>query len=286
MLSRIDLSDRTDLQGLACAAVNLVGDTAVIGAFNGFVTLEFNARQLQWRLRHVTVVPNAYSTTALAWDTTGGHLAVGTLTGAVHLYKGSLRRARYCPAGSPHAYDLTWTSRSQVQITAPNASFKLSARGHHDITKVDIYRGQFVVAFTTATLLVGNLVTFKVAEIDWQQRGTEKFHFENDRVAMLYCEGELTIIEYERATPLLALRTAHVSPYLVSCVLSQTRIGGELRDVQALAYLVDRHTVRILDIPSRSGPEARSATLLRCPRVPEAFSMSVGITSPMFLASL
>jgi intraflagellar transport protein 172 len=255
MAGTVDLSGEPTLQGLACASVNPSGDTAIIGAFNAFVSLEFTCRDQQWRLRHITAVPNIYSTTALAWDPSGGKLAVGSLTGGVSIYSTSLRRARYCPRGSSRVYDFIWMSRSQIQISAPNASFKITARGNHDITKVDVYRDQFVVAFTTATLLLGNLVTFKLAEIEWQQSGTEKFHFENDRVAMVYNEGELSVIEYERHTPLVTLRTAHISPYLVSCVVSQHRVGNVVKNVKALAYLVDMQAIRVLDIVTKSGPQ-------------------------------
>ena len=208
-------------------------------------------------------MPHLYSTTALAWDATGGRLAVGTAAGAAALYAASLRRARYCPRASPHSYDLTWLSRSQVQIAAAAASFKISARGGHDITKVDIYRDKYVVAFTTATLLLGNLATFKLAEIDWCQSGGERFCFENDRVALVYNLGELTVVQYDRNAPLATLRSEHVSPYLVSCAVGPARGGGggggagDTRGVAAVAHLVDTHTIRILDMHTKTGPQAR-----------------------------
>jgi intraflagellar transport protein 172 len=171
------------------------------------------------------------------------------------MYAASLRRARYCPSNSRNAYTFTWTSRSAVQISGATGLFKISSNHGRDITKIDIYRDQFVVAFTASSLLLGNLTTFKLAEIEWPSSGTEQFHFENDRLAMIYSLGELTVVDYERNTPLVSLRTEHMSPYLVSCVFGSRRRGGAMHDVASLAYLVDLQTIRVIDIATKSGPQ-------------------------------
>jgi intraflagellar transport protein 172 len=142
-----------------------------------------------------------------------------------------------------------------VQIAAASASFKITARGGHDITKIDLYQDKFVVAFTTATLLLGNLLTCKLAEIDWQQSASEKFYFENERTVIVYNLGELFVIQYDRNVPLISIRTEHVSPYLVSSAVSQYQSSSGLKNVERLAYLVDLQTVRILDMATRTGPQ-------------------------------
>jgi intraflagellar transport protein 172 len=103
---------------------------------------------------------------------------------------------------------------------------------------------------------LGNFTTFKLAEIDWVASGCECFHFESDRVAMIYNLGELTVVDYERSAPLAALRTEHMSPYLVSCVIGEHRKGGELETVSILAYLVDMQSIRVMDMLTKTGPQA------------------------------
>jgi intraflagellar transport protein 172 len=159
-----------------------------------------------------------------------------------------------------------------VQIAATSASFKITARGGHDITKIDLYQDKFVVAFTTATLLLGNLLTYKLAEIDWQQSGGEKFYFENERTVMVYNLGELIVIQYDRNVPLISLRTEHVSPYLVSSAVPQYQSGSESKKVERVAYLVDLQTVRILDMATRTGPQVSTASAVLRVRPKRQFS--------------
>eukprot|EP00892_Ulva_mutabilis_P000305 jgi/Ulvmu1/10275/UM060_0077.1 len=231
------------------------GDLAAAGTTDGFVAFDFDPARGVWQLRRQVSVPYLSVVTAIAWDPSGGRIALGTLTGGVCTYATSLRRARYCPPNSRHAYDFVWTSRSAIQISGPTGTFKISSQKSRDITKIDIYRGQFVVAFTASSLLLGNLTTFKLAEIDWAPTGGERFHFESDRAAMVYSQGELTIVDYERSTPLVALRTEHMSPYLVSCIVGDFRRDGADRSVAKLAYLVDLQTVRVIDIATKTGPQ-------------------------------
>lgn len=231
------------------------GDLAAAGTVDGFIAFDFDPVQGTWHLRRQVSVPHLSVVTAIAWDPSGGRLALGTLTGGVCTYATSLRRARYCPPDSRHTYVFVWTSRSAIQISGPTGTFKISSQNSRDITKIDIYRGQYVVAFTASSLLLGNLTTFKLAEVDWAPTGSERFHFESDRVAMVYSLGELTIVDYERSTPLVALRTEHMSPYLVSCIVGEFSRNGAARSVAKLAYLVDLQTVRVIDVATKTGPQ-------------------------------
>lgn len=66
--------------------------------------------------------------------------------------------------------------------------------------------------------------------------------------------GELTVVEYENNAPLITLRTEHMSPYLVSCVVNDARATAHasVPPSQKLAYLVDVQTVRVLDVGAGS----------------------------------
>lgn len=45
---------------------------------------------------------------------------------------------------------------------------------------------RFLIGRTANTLLMGDLESCKLSEIPWQTDGSEKFHFENDRVCMVH----------------------------------------------------------------------------------------------------
>lgn len=51
---------------------------------------------------------------------------------------------------------------------------------------------------TQHTLLLGDLDTCKLSEVEWHSDGSEKFIFDNESVCIVYFQGELTIIMYGR----------------------------------------------------------------------------------------
>lgn len=57
---------------------------------------------------------------------------------------------------------------------------------------------RFLVGRTQHTLLLGDLDTCKLSEVEWHSDGSEKFIFDNESVCIVYYQGELTIIMYGR----------------------------------------------------------------------------------------
>ena len=50
---------------------------------------------------------------------------------------------------------------------------------------------RFLVAHTSDTLLLGDLLTNRLSEVTWQgSGGNEKFFFENENVCMIFNAGE------------------------------------------------------------------------------------------------
>lgn len=64
-----------------------------------------------------------------------------------------------------------------------------------EITKINIFQNQYLVAHTTDTLLLGDLNDFALSEIPWAGGGNERCYFENPKVCMILNAGELTIVE-------------------------------------------------------------------------------------------
>ena len=52
------------------------------------------------------------------------------------------------------------------------------------------------MARTDNTLLLGDLETCKLSEVEWRSDGDEKFIFDNESVCIVYYNGELTIVMY------------------------------------------------------------------------------------------
>ena len=69
-------------------------------------------------------------------------------------------------------------------------------------------------------------------------------------MAILYGTGELILVEYGQNEFLGSCRTEHMSPFLISVQICPPR--GTAPASKTLAYLVDLHTIRIMDLLSAS----------------------------------
>ena len=140
-----------------------------------------------------------------------------------------------------------------------------------EITKINIFQDRYVIANTTdhttasETLLLGDLETFKLSEIQWHAGGAEKFVFDNPAVCIVYHAGELSLIEYGSNEVLGSVRTEHISGHLLSVVINdrpprtgapddpgtprQDTADGENKKI---AFLLDAQTVTIKDLVTGS----------------------------------
>lgn len=107
-----------------------------------------------------------------------------------------------------------------------------------------------VVARTARTLLIGDIELGLISEIPWEDRsGSEKFFFEYPVVCLIFCSGELTIVEYGQNEALGSVRTEAVNPHVVSVRVNERPSASE-GDNKKLAYLLDPRTVRVIDLIS------------------------------------
>lgn len=63
---------------------------------------------------------------------------------------------------------------------------------------------------------------------------------------MVYNAGELSLVEYGQNDLLGSCRTEHMSPYLISVRINAAR--GILAEEKKMAYLVDKQTVKVMDL--------------------------------------
>ena len=61
---------------------------------------------------------------------------------------------------------------------------------------------RYLVGHTQNTLLLGDIHTARLSEIQWQSSGNEKFSFANQNVAVIFNAGELSLVEYGAEEPL------------------------------------------------------------------------------------
>lgn len=109
-------------------------------------------------------------------------------------------------------------------------------------------RDNNVVARTSRTLLIGDIEQGLISEIPWEDRsGNEKFFFEYSVVCLIFCSGELTIVEYGQNEALSSVRTEAVNPHVISVRVNE-RPTPDRDDNKKLAYLLDPRTIRVVDL--------------------------------------
>ncbi|KAL7748888.1 hypothetical protein RI367_005801 [Sorochytrium milnesiophthora] len=237
--------DRDDSQQeFTVAKVSPSGQAVVVGSFDRFHIFGYSQAKGQWFERPTKVVNNLYTVTALTWKPDGSRLISGSVFGSVDMYDCCLRRVRY-----RGKFEFTYISTSQVIVKRYSTGSRIILKSHYgyEITKVDIFQDQFLIANTSQTLLMGDLATCKLSEIPWQSAGNEKFYFQNPSVCMVFNAGELSMVEYGMNDLLGSCRTEYMNPHLISVRINERKSE---HDVKMIAYLIDIHTINVLDLTS------------------------------------
>jgi intraflagellar transport protein 172 len=253
----------TEEKEFTCAQFNPSGQCLIVGAWNKFRVYTYNPRTAKWEDAGAKPVPNMYSVTSLGWKADGSRLVVTSLCGAVDMYDACIRRYRY-----KGKFEFTYVSHSTVIVKRLSTGTRIVLKSQfgYEILKVNVYQDRYLVAHTDTTLLMGDLVTCKLSEVQWNSSaGHEKFFFDNPQVCMVYHAGELTLVEYGRNDILGVCRTENISTHLISVRVEEDHaqavdIDGmplveEDKRKKTIAYLIDRQTIRILDLVTQA-PEA------------------------------
>jgi intraflagellar transport protein 172 len=253
-----DYSEEEDCQDFECAVRNPTGQSVVFGNYNKFYVFSKDPQADRWDETSVKEVENMYSVTALGWRADGSRLAVGSVCGLVDVYDVCLRRQRY-----KGAFEFTFVSPSQAVVKTLATGERISLKSIYgcEITKINIYKDRYVIANTTRTLLLADLLAVKCSEIHWDGDGSEKFIFDYDHVCVVFYAGEITVIEYGENEIIGSVRTDHISPHLLSLRVHQvaslppssssSSVHQEMpRKARTLAYLLDAQTASIKDLDS------------------------------------
>ncbi|KAI8469208.1 MAG: intraflagellar protein IFT172 [Monoraphidium minutum] len=247
-----DLSGDDGARHLGCAAVNPSGDAAVVGGFSRLYVFARGGPKGAWQQAGVEQIDNMLSVTAAVWKPDGSKLVAGGLRGNVDFWDTCIRRTRH-----KGKFELTYVSKRAVIVKtlATGSRIVLKSVYGYEVSRVSVYQGRFIVGRTHATLLLGDLESCKLSEVPWEGGGGgERFYFENEQVCLLYRGGELTVVEYGVNEAVLALRTEHMSPYLLSVAMQEAR--GAIPAAKRVAYLVDAATLRVVDFAAASAAAA------------------------------
>ncbi|CAM6098614.1 unnamed protein product [Calypogeia fissa] len=249
VLQQFDYSNNMQVaQEFFTACFNPVGETVVFGCYNGFHIFSESNQPGLWEDIGEMTVENLYSVSTLSWKPDGSQLAAGCLCGNVDVYDVCLRQYRY-----QGKFEFTYITKSQVIVRRLSTGSRTMLRSHQgwEITQINIYHDQYLIAHTPKTLLMGNLETYKLSEVPWCGGGHEIFVLDNPLACMVHNAGELSLVEYGCNRVLGTCRTEHVSPYLISIRLNEmlrTSENSAQEEVKKMAYLIDLHTIRILDL--------------------------------------
>ncbi|XP_075940815.1 intraflagellar transport protein 172 homolog [Anarhichas minor] len=228
------------------AATSPGGQSVVFGSYDRLRVFNWAPRRGVWDEAKPKEILNLYTITSLAWKKDGSRLCAGTLCGGVELFDCCLRRAIY-----KNKFEMTYVGLSQVIVRNLSSGTRVVLKSYHgyEIEEVKIMgKDRYLVAHTSDTLLLGDLLTNKLSEVPWPgSGGNEKFFFENESVCMIFNAGELSLVEYSNNEILGSVRTEFMNPHLISVRLNERKRRG-VKDNKKLAYLIDIKTICIVDL--------------------------------------
>ncbi|XP_056150499.1 intraflagellar transport protein 172 homolog [Lampris incognitus] len=246
VLQTFDYSrDHTEKE-FSVAVTSPSGQSVVFGSYDRLRVFNWAPRRAMWDEAKAKEIPNLYTITALAWKKDGSRLCAGTLCGGVEQFDCCLRRSIY-----KNKFEMTYVGLSQVIVRNLSTGTRVVLKSYYgyEIEEVKIMgKDRYLVAHTSDTLLLGDLLTNKLSEVAWPgSGGNEKFFFENETVCMIFNAGELSLVEYANNEILGSVRTEFMNPHLISVRLNERR-QRRVEDNKKLAYLIDLKTIAIVDL--------------------------------------
>ncbi|KAG2468228.1 IF172 protein, partial [Polypterus senegalus] len=228
ILQTFDYSRDISEKEFTVASASPSGQSVVIGSYDRLRVFNWSPRRNAWEESKPMEIENIYTITALAWKKDGSRLCVGTLCGGVEQFDCCIRRSIY-----KKKFEMTYVGLSQVIVKNLSSGTRVVLKSHYgyEIDEVKIMgKDRYLVAHTSDTLLLGDLISNKLSE-----------------VCMIFNAGELTLVEFGNNEILGSVRTEFMNPHLISVRLNERKQRG-IEDNKKLAYLVDMKTIAILDL--------------------------------------
>jgi intraflagellar transport protein 172 len=163
ILQEFDHSHDDEEQDFTVAEFNPSGLIAIVGGFNRLhIFMREHTGSGEWEELESKLIDHLYAVSALAWKIDGSRLVLANVTGAVEVFDCCLRRVKY-----KNAFEYNYISPSQVIVRrlSNNARIVLKSHYGYEIRKINIFQDQYLVANTSDTLLLGDLVSCKLSEV-------------------------------------------------------------------------------------------------------------------------
>uniref|UniRef100_H3CIP1 Intraflagellar transport protein 172 homolog n=2 Tax=Tetraodon nigroviridis TaxID=99883 RepID=H3CIP1_TETNG len=228
---------------VACGSPS--GQAIVFGSFDRLRVYNWAPRRGVWDEAKAKEIPNLYTITSLSWKKDGSRLCAGTLCGGVEIFD-CCRRTNY-----KNKFEITYVSLNQVLVKNLSTGTRVVLKSYYgyEIEEVKIMgKDCYLVAHTSDTLLLGDLLSSRLSEVSWPgSGGNEKFYFDNETVCMIFNAGELSLVEYGNNEVLGSVRTEFMNPHLISVRLNERKQRG-VEDNKKIAYLIDLKTIAIVDL--------------------------------------
>ncbi|KAI4488597.1 hypothetical protein M0802_011487 [Mischocyttarus mexicanus] len=222
LVKTFDYSKDNSEKEMTVACCSPSGQSIAIGSWNRIRIFDWTPRRAIWEEAKIKELPNFYTVTALAWRKDGSRLIIGGLCGAVEQFETILRRTLV--RGS---HEVAYVGPSQVIVRPLNGNSQpvvIRSRTGNEIEDVKVlarYLGKIKAIM-------------------------KNFFFEYPGVCLIFCAGELMVVEYGKNEILGSVRTEAINPHVVSIRINERHVPG-MADNKRLAYLLDPRTVRIID---------------------------------------
>lgn len=250
LVRNFDYSREEEEREMTVACCSPSGQSVAVGSWDKVRLLDWSPRRRIWEEANTRVIKNLYTVTALTWRRDGSRLVIGGLCGAVEQFESILRRT--IVRGS---HEVAYVGPSQVVVRPLNGTSRpivIRSQTGSEIEDVRVLgrKDNHIVARTSTTLLVSDIELNLLSEIPWEvdKNGNEKFFLEYPGVCLIFCAGELIVVEYGKSEILCSVRTEAVNPHVVSIRINERQAPGSLTDNKRLAYLLDPRTVCVIDL--------------------------------------
>ncbi|XP_068198190.1 intraflagellar transport protein 172 homolog [Antennarius striatus] len=246
VLQTFDYTHDSTEKEFTVATSSPTGQSVVFGSYDRLRVFNWAPRKGEWQEAQPKDIRHLYTITSLSWKKDGSRLCAGTVCGGVEMFDCCLRRIIY-----KSKFEVTYVGLSQVIVKNLSTGRRVILKSYYgyEIEEVKILgRERYLVAHTSDTLLLGDMLTNRLSEVPWPgSGGNEKFFFEYESVCMIFNAGELSLVEYNNNEILGSVRTEFMNPHLTSIRLNErTQKGAE--DNKKLAYLIDIKTIAIVDL--------------------------------------
>ena len=240
LITTFDYSKDETYKDFICCKVNQTGDCVAVGNFNRFIVYYKNISN-KWTEGFNVYIENLYTVTAIEWKPDNSSLVIGNLCGSIDIFESCLKKYIH-----KEKFEFSFLSESNILIknlsSNKRLNFKSSTITIPRIEKISIQKDNYIIITTQDKLIIGSINLGLFSEINLILNGNEIFDFNNDKICMIYCQGDVNFIEYG------------INEVIGTCKSDIDKLNSiiikSFKQVQSkiLVYLVDSYTVNISNL--------------------------------------